>query len=116
CAQLRIAEGNVGDLKEGQRAEVRIVNYPRPLPAKVTKISVLVDNNQRWWNPDLKEYPVELTLDETPKGLKPGMGCRAEVFINRIPNALAIPLPTIYSSGPDSYIFVRAGDTVRPLK
>jgi HlyD family secretion protein len=116
CAQLRIAEGSVGDLKEGQRATVRIVNYPLPLPAKVTKISVLVDNNQRWWNPDLKEYPVELTLDETPTGLKPGMGCRAEVFINRIPDALAVPLPTIYSSGPDSYVFLRAGDTVRPVK
>jgi multidrug efflux pump subunit AcrA (membrane-fusion protein) len=78
---------------------------------------VLVDSGQRWWNPDLKEYPVELTLDQTPPGLKPSMGCRAEVFVNRIQNALAVPLPAIYASGPDSYVFVRGTDgNVRPVR
>lgn len=116
-AAIRVSEGSVGDLKEGQRATVRIVNLPRPLTARVTKISVLVDNNQRWWNPDLKEYPVELTLDQNPPGLKPGMGCRTEVFINRIPNAVAVPLPTIYASGPESFVFVRRGDgTSKPVR
>ncbi|HSV15715.1 MAG TPA: efflux RND transporter periplasmic adaptor subunit [Tepidisphaeraceae bacterium] len=115
-ASIRVPEGSVGSLREGQRAMVNIVNVPRPLPAKVTRISVLVDSGQRWWNPDLKEYPVDLTLDLTPRGLKPGMGCRSEVFIDRIPNALAVPLPAIYASGQDSYVFVRSEETVRPVK
>ena len=40
---------------------------------------MLSDSSQRRWNPDLKEYPVDLTLSETPKGLKPGMGIQAEI-------------------------------------
>jgi RND family efflux transporter MFP subunit len=115
-ATIRVAEGSVGGLHEGQKAMVRIVNVPQPLSAKVSRISVLVDSGQRWWNPDLKEYPVDVRLDNTPKGLKPGMGCRAEVFINRIPNALAVPLPAIYASGPESYVFLRADEGVRPVK
>ncbi len=115
-AVVRIQEGSVGQLKEGQRASVKIVNVPEPVSAKITRISVLVDNSGRWLNPDLKEYPVELTLDKTPLGLKPGMGCHAEIFVNRFNDVLAVPLPTIYSAGPDSYVFVRSASEVRPVK
>jgi HlyD family secretion protein len=116
-AVIRIQEGSVGQLKEGQRAAVHIVNLPDAIGATVTHISVLVDNTQRWWNPDLKEYPVELTLDQTPAGLKPGMGVRVDVLVDHLSNVLAVPLPAIYATGPDSFVFVRnPGGDVRPVK
>ncbi len=116
-AVIRIQEGSVGQLKEGQRALVHIVNQPNPIGATVTHISVLVDNTQRWWNPDLKEYPVELTLDQTPVGLKPGMGVRVDILVNHLSNVLSVPLPAIYSAGHESFVFVRnAGGDVRPAK
>jgi HlyD family secretion protein len=116
-AIIRIQEGMVGQLKEGQRAAVHIVNLSNPIGATITKISVLVDSSQRWWNPDLKEYPVELTLDQTPVGLKPGMGVRVEIMVDHLNNVLAVPLPAIYATGPTSYVFVRnPGGDVRPVK
>ncbi len=115
-AVMRIGEGVVGQLKVGQRGKVTIVGIGEPIDATVTRISVLVDNSQRWWNPDLKEYPVDLRLDHTPAGLKPGMGAHAEVLVDHLTNVLAVPLPAIYSSGPDSYVFVRSGGDVRPAK
>jgi multidrug efflux pump subunit AcrA (membrane-fusion protein) len=114
---VRIQESQIGRLKEGMRAIVRL---PLGLPtgqATVTKISVLADNAQRWWNPDLKEYPVELTLDVTPPGLKPGMNATAEIFVDRLQDVLAVPLTAVYAAGQDTFVFTPDADGgAKPIK
>jgi HlyD family secretion protein len=112
----RINESQVGKLSEGLRAKVRLPSVTRVLGATVNKISVLADSGQRWFNPDLKEYPVDLVLDETPKSLKPGMGANVEILVNHLSNVLAVPLAAVYSAGPDTYVFVQDGDKVKPVK
>ncbi len=114
-AVVRIQENQVSKLQIGQRATIRIVGVSSPVSATLTKISVLADNSQRWWNPDLKEYPVELELDQTPPGLKPGVGVTAEIFVARFNGVLAVPLTAIYSAGQDQYVFVEDGENVRPV-
>jgi multidrug efflux pump subunit AcrA (membrane-fusion protein) len=54
-AVVRINEAVVSNLKEGQSASVKIVGIPQPLSAKLSKIAVLADNSNRWWNPDLRD-------------------------------------------------------------
>jgi multidrug efflux pump subunit AcrA (membrane-fusion protein) len=115
-AIIRVQESAVPKLQLGQRASVKIVGVPQPVGAALSKISVLADNNQRWWNPDLKEYPVELTLDQTPANLKPGVGAQTEVFVSHLEGVLAVPMSTIYSVGRESYVFVRQGSETRPQK
>src|SRR6266850_1606445 len=105
------------DEKQRLRALVKILGVSKPVGATLTKVSVLPDNSQRWWNPDLREYPVELTLDETPPGLKPGMRVEnAEIFISRLDQVIAVPLAAIYSVSSDSFVFVRDGQSVKERK
>jgi HlyD family secretion protein len=104
-AVVRIQEAQVTRLQPGQKAMVNITGLPKPVTGVVTKISVLADSSQRWWNPDLKEYPVDIDLDETPPGLKPGVGAAAEIFIARLENVIAVPVSTIYTAGQRSYVF-----------
>ena len=105
------------DEKGPLRALVKILGVSRPVGATLSKVSVLPDNSQRWWNPDLREYPIELTLDETPPGLKPGMRVEnAEIFVSRLEQVVAVPLAAIYSVSNDSYVFVRDGQTVKERK
>src|SRR5687767_14368736 len=63
-AVVRIPETQVARLLEGQRASIMLPFQKEPIGASLTQISVLADSSQRWWNPDLKEYPVDLTLDQ----------------------------------------------------
>ena len=112
----RIGESQVGNLMPGLRGKVRVAGMPTPIGATITKISVLADSSQRWFNPDLKEYPVDLVLDETPKSLKPGMGATVEILVNHLDNVLAVPLAAIYSAGPDAYVFEREGEKIHPQK
>jgi multidrug resistance efflux pump len=115
-AVVRINESHVPKLQIGQKASVKIVGVPRPISATLTKISPLADSAQRWWNPDLKEYPVELTLDQTPRDVKPGIGLQAEIFTNRLDGVLAVPLAAVYSDRSASYVFVRDGaDGAKPV-
>ena len=111
-AVIRVQEGQVGrlhvDENNPMRATVEVTGYKRPIGASITKISVLADSSQRFWNPDIKEYPVELTLDETPAGLKPGLGCRVDILMDHKPRALGVPLPAIYSQGNQAFVFVKS--------
>jgi multidrug efflux pump subunit AcrA (membrane-fusion protein) len=114
-AVLRVGESQVSRLREGMRARVSIVGIPQPMGATLSKISILADSSGRFWS-DVKEYPVDLVLDETPAGLRPGMSTQAELFVDRASGVLAVPLSAIFSAGPDSYVFIRDGDEFRPRK
>lgn len=117
-AVLKIQEGQKAklDVNKNQRAAVRILGVSKRLGATLTKVAVLPDNSLRWMNPDLKEYPIELTLDETPPGLKPGTRVDAEIYLDRLERVLTVPLAAIYTIGYDSYVFVRQGDDIQERK
>lgn len=115
-AVVRIHETVVSKLSEGQPATVRIVGNPAPVPAKVSKISVLADNSQRWWNPDLREYPVDVTLDQTPTDLKPGIGASVEIIVDKVTEVTAVPLDSVYTVGGERYIFIPDGEGAKPVK
>jgi hypothetical protein len=115
-AVVKINESQIPRLRLGQRALVRVVGSPDPVGATITKISPMADGSSRWWNPDLREYPVELVLDRSPGDAKPGLSAQAEIFVEQIQGALAVPLASVYSQGRDSYVFARRGEDVEPVK
>ncbi|HSI32563.1 MAG TPA: HlyD family efflux transporter periplasmic adaptor subunit [Tepidisphaeraceae bacterium] len=110
-AVIRVQEGQVGRLRVDEinpmRATVEVTGYRRPIGATISRISVLADSSQRFWNPDIREYPVELVLDETPTGLKPGLGCKVDILMEHRGKALSVPLPALYSAGPHAFVFVK---------
>ena len=89
------------------RAVVRIVGVEEPVGASVTRVGVLPDGEMRYVNPDLKQYPVDLTLDRTPAGLKPGAGVSATITLDRVPDAVSVPFAAVYSAGEKAWVFVR---------
>ena len=91
------------------RATMKIVGVSEEQGGWVSQVSILPDNSNRWWNPDNKEYPVDITLDKTPPGLKPGLSASVQINIEKLKGVLAVPLATIYSSGTDTYVFARQG-------
>ncbi len=120
-AVARIQEAQVSKLRvdpsRPMRAVLKVAGIPDPLGGWVSNISVMADSGGRWWNPDSKEYPVDITLDTTPAGMKPGVSTEVKIYVERINNALAVPLAALYSAGRDSYLFQRDGTGGnRPVK
>lgn len=112
---LKANETQVTRLRLGQRALVRMTGVDQPVPATLTKISQVADSSARWANPDLREYPIELQLEHTPPGLKPGMSAQAEIFTDRLDDVLAVPMAAIYSDRLGSYVFVGQGGQAVPV-
>jgi len=117
-AVCRVQESQKLKLREGdQRAVVKIAGIPNPVGATLTKVAPLPDASARWSNPDAKEYPIELVLDETPPGLKPGTGVESvEILIAHLERVMAVPLSCIYVAGSDAYVFVREGQNLKERK
>jgi hypothetical protein len=80
-----------------------------PIGASLTRISPVSDSSSRYFSPDTREYPVELTLDWTPPSLKPGIGVQVEILVDSIADAISVPLTAIYSAGADTFVFTPAG-------
>ncbi len=102
-AVCRINEAQVSklrvDLKNPLRATIDIVGQPNLKTGWLSSISIMADSSNRFWNPDSKEYPVDITLDQTPKGLKPGVTANVKIYVDRLHNVLAAPVVAVYAGG-----------------
>jgi hypothetical protein len=120
-AVCRINEQQVSKLRVDPdnpiRATVKIVGVDQPIGAWLSNISIMADSSNRFWSPDSKDYPVDVTLDSTPPNLKPGISVQVQLFIDRLHQVLAVPLGAVYVAGDDNYVFLRAGaGQTRPVK
>jgi hypothetical protein len=101
----------------GQRAVVAVEGLPdKSFTGTVTKIAPLAESRNRWMNPDLKEYTTEITLDQTEPGLKPGATANAEILVEYLRDAIAVPVQAVYGYGGDQYVFRTDGGQVQPAK
>ncbi len=114
-AVVRIHESVVPKLKIGQEGSVRIVGVTLPVVGVLAKISPVADSSNRFWNPDLREYPVDVELKNTPRDLKPGMGVTVEIQVDQRGSVLAVPLDAIYTVGDQRYAFIYSGTQVKPV-
>lgn len=112
---LKVNESLISGLEVGQTATVKLNSISTPLIGSVSRISPVADSVDRWSNPDRRDYPVDVVLDETPPGLKPGMTAQVSILTRRIENAIYIPVGSLYSAGRQRYAFVAQNNTVNPV-
>lgn len=118
-AAVRIHESLTGRVRPGQPVSVRIDAVgPRPISGAVESIGVIAESGN-WFDPNLREYTVKIRL-ENAEGvtLKPSMRCEAEIFVDRVENALTVPIQSVFSEGLVRYVLVPAGSRFdkRPVR
>ena len=116
-AVVRVHEAKTSKLKIGQPAVVEIEGIPdKRFTGTVTKIAAIADSQNRWLNPDLKEYETEVTLDPTDAALKPGVTAHVELLVDMVEGSLAVPVQSVYSKGGRRYVFRRNGRGVEHVE
>jgi len=107
---VKIHESYIKKVQKGQRARITVDAYPdKTLTGEVTKVGVLPDSQNRWMNPDLKVYPVTITIDGTYDWVKPGMSAKVEIMVNQLEDVLQIPVQAVSSFDGKSVCYVSAG-------
>lgn len=114
---VRIHEAKTNKLSLGQQATVTVEGLPGAmLTGKVSKIAALADTQNRWLNPDLKEYETEITIDKNEFPLKPGVTSHAEILVEVVEDRLAVPVQSVYTQAGRRYVFRANGTTTEAVE
>jgi RND family efflux transporter MFP subunit len=108
--RAQINEEDVGSLKEGMPASVRLYSYPNRDFAATLREVLPQGGNQ--------EYSVILTLNAPPERLLPGMTGEINIILGRHPDVIIIPSRAVRSTGSGASVFVVEQGVVRqqPVK
>jgi HlyD family secretion protein len=111
-ASVRVHESLTGRIRKGQSVMVKVdaAGGP-PLPGMVDSIGVIAESGS-WMDPNLREYTVKIKLETSAAeaGLKPSMRCEAEILIDKVDNALSVPIAAVASEGLVRYVWTPSGD------
>jgi len=99
-----VFEKDLGLVREGQSATVRLKAYPgRTFPARVTYVYPTVSMESRTGR-------VRLELPNPGMDIKPGMYARIALDVPTTSPTLVVPRSAVLSTGPRSLVFVRSAD------
>lgn len=114
--EIRVHESHVLQIRPGLDAYVTIDSIPdRRFRAKVVKVAVLPNSQDRWLNPNLKVYSTDVLIEDELPDLKPGASARAEIVITNLVNALTIPLQAVSTVKGKQVCYLQNGDDVVPV-
>lgn len=109
-ANLKVSEALSGRIRPGQEVTVYSDALPTiPVTGAVNSVSVLAASGG-WRDPNRRDYTVRVGLYADPSlGLKPSMRCKAEIKLDRIADAVSVPVQAIFRQGPIAYVYVQEG-------
>ena len=114
--EIRVHESHVLQIHPGLDAYVTVDSIPdQRFKAKVIKVAVLPNSQDRWMNPNLKVYSTDVLIEEDLPDLKPGASARAEIIITNLVNALTVPLQAVTTVKGKQVCYVQNGDTLVPV-
>lgn len=116
-AVVRVHESKADQVKVGQQVEVEAEgSKDRTFEGTVTKIGALPNTQNRWLNPDVKEYETEIKLEGENLPLHPGGTAKARIFIGNVEDVLCVPLQAVFSRGRRHFVFKETGASVEPVE
>jgi Membrane-fusion protein len=109
--QLTVDETDLSSLKSGQTAEITVNALPdASYTGKVTSIS-----ETGTYSNGSSTFTVTITLDKTTN-VKIGMSADVKIVVNRVTDAVAVPIEAVMGSGDNAKINVVGSDgTVSPV-
>jgi HlyD family secretion protein len=114
-AELKLHESVLEQVEVGQSCTVKVDALPGlVLEGRVQFVAMLPDQNSRWSNPSLRVYRSEVAITTPHPGLRPGMSCSVEIFIEQLPDALFVPVQAVFRDREKNLAFVVKDGDVEP--
>lgn len=119
-AAVKVHESLVGRIRPGQQAVISVdAAQGRKFTGRVETIGIMARSGG-WRDPNVREYEVRIALDLAGQthALKPSMRCEARITLQEVEDALAVPLPAVFTEGANQFVYVVEGGKYRqtPVK
>lgn len=100
----KVHESRIGFVSKGQVAELRLDSMPElPLDGKVTEVSEYPLPAISVYTAHVKEYAVEIEIEQPPADLRPGMTAEVNVLVEQRENAIQIPIEAVVERNEQFY-------------
>lgn len=94
--ELRVHEAFVNMVMMGQPATITVEAFPdTPFYGKVSKVAPLPDPQRGWFDPGVKVYTTQVTIDGAHDVLKPGMSAKVEILADHLHDVLIVPVQVV---------------------
>ncbi|MFO0858706.1 MAG: efflux RND transporter periplasmic adaptor subunit [Phycisphaerales bacterium] len=106
-AVVRVHEAMAGRIRPGQDVAVKIdAAGGKVFQGKVDSIGVMAESGG-WRDPNLREYSVKIALQDVSAedGLKPAMRVEGRVMLDKVPEALTVPVQALFAEGALQYVY-----------
>ena len=113
----KLEEIDRGRVEPGQEARILVDSFPeKPFPAKVRMLSPLVVQGFEW--PPSRNFLVLVHFNDPDGRLRPAMNARADVVVDRLPDAISVPSAAVFTrkGRPTVYVESDQGWTPREIE
>jgi len=111
----KIEEIDRGRMSLGQEIRVRIDSLPEAVfPAKLEQLSPMTVMGWEW--PPTRTFRGFAKLAQADERLRPGMNGRMDVVVNRIPDAISIPVKALFTVHGKPTVYVAERGRYRPVQ
>jgi HlyD family secretion protein len=107
--KFRIHESDINKIKPGMSGIVTVESFgKRSFTGRITRIAKLANTGGWRFDPEVKEFDVEMLLEGRDLGLMPGVSASIEIITAKAENVLRVPVTAIHGR-PGAYFCVVDG-------
>ncbi|MGA1530139.1 MAG: efflux RND transporter periplasmic adaptor subunit [Kiritimatiellia bacterium] len=103
-ANINVPEADIDRLEAGQTASIYVEAMGRRTFSGQVERVAEVANPGGWISSDVKEFKVQISIEDG-NGLRPGFSCSAEIAVERIPDALMLPVQAVFRDGDGWFVY-----------
>ena len=106
----KINESRVTLIREGMPAKLSVDAIPGlKLVGRVKKVNRYAEPGS-WMSSSVKEYATIIEIIDPPESIRTGMTAEAQIFVEQLPDALQVPIQSLYEHGEEFYTLVQRGE------
>jgi HlyD family secretion protein len=107
-----VNESRIVRIKPGMVAKVRVSAYPDEMLARVKRVNKYSEPGS-WFSSSVKEYAAYLEIVDPPEAIRTGMSAEVRIFVEKLDDALQIPVHGIYEYQEHLFCLVKDGSKYR---
>jgi HlyD family secretion protein len=110
--QTVVHENGYHRISPGMQVDVRVEAFPDQLYRGTVTSIAAVPESESWISGDVKVFPAVVTIDRPVSGLRPGMTSVVDIQLNRLEDAVRVPVEAVVDVDGQDCVYVDGDDGV----
>ncbi len=105
-----VNEVDIPRVELGQKVNISLESLPQIKPKGAVERIAALANRERWYMGNVKEFDVDITIEEMEEALKPGISAKVEIVVDTLKDVIYVPLEAVFERDGQEVCYVAASD------